>query len=60
MGQRQRAAICTAVLVVFCLIIGRPVMAHGGDVTLAELREQPQANYELRVNLPNAFANSTL
>lgn len=60
MGQRQRAAICTALLVAFCLIMGRSVSAHGGDVTLAELREQPQGNYELRVNLPNAFANSTL
>ena len=60
MGQRQRAAICTAVFVAFCLIMGHPVMAHGGDVTLAELREQPQGNYELRVNLPNAFSNSAL
>ena len=33
---------------------------HEGDITLAELREQPGANYTLRVDLPNELAGSTL
>ncbi|MEL6334602.1 MAG: hypothetical protein AAFQ76_18665 [Cyanobacteria bacterium J06626_26] len=60
MGQRQRFAICTAMLAVFCLVVGRPVLAHGGNITLVELREQSKGNYELRVDLPDAFAGSTL
>ncbi len=60
MGQRQQFAICTAVLAIFCLVVGRPALAHGGDIALVELREQSKGNYELRVDLPDAFAGSTL
>ena len=60
MGQRQQFAICTAVLAVFCLTLGRPVLAHGGNITLVELQEQSKGNYELKVHLPDDFAGSTL
>ncbi|MEM7066132.1 MAG: HupE/UreJ family protein [Cyanobacteria bacterium P01_B01_bin.77] len=60
MGQRQRFAICTAMLAVFSLVIGRPIRAHGESITLVELREQSKGNYELKVHLPDDFAGSTL
>lgn len=60
MGRWQRYAICTALLTVLCLAIGHSAIAHGGDVTLAELREQPAGSYELRIGLPDALATSTL
>ncbi|MEO1125628.1 MAG: HupE/UreJ family protein [Cyanobacteria bacterium J06639_16] len=48
------------ILALLCLVLARPAMGHGGNVTLAELQEQPGAEYQLTVDLPNALAGSAL
>ena len=60
MRQWRRSVACTVILALFYLAAGRPADGHSGDVTLAELREQPGATYQLRVDLPDALAGSTL
>ena len=60
MRQWQRSTVCAAFLAVFLLGVWRPAMSHEGDITLAELREQPGAEYQLRIELPNELAGSVL
>ena len=58
MRQWRRSITSTAILALFYLAAGRPANGHSGDVTLAELREQPEATYQLKVDLPDALAGS--
>lgn len=60
MRQWRRSIACTAILALFYLAAGCPANGHSGDVTLAELRGQPEATYQLKVDLPDALAGSTL
>lgn len=58
--RRWQTVACGVTLTLLCLILAPPAMAHGGNVTLAELQERPNAEYELTVDLPNALAGSLL
>lgn len=60
MRQWQRPTACTVLLAALCLVSGRPATGHDGDITLAELREQPGAEYQLRIELPDELAGSVL
>ncbi len=63
MKQRQRSTLlilCTLLLIVLFRASNTAAWGHEGDITLAELREQPGAEYQLRVDLPNELAGSTL
>ncbi len=46
-------------LTLFCVMIGCPATAHGGDITRAELREKPDGLYQLEVDLPDALAGNS-
>ena len=58
--RRWQTVACGVTLTLLCLILAPPAMGHGGNVTLAELQERPNAEYELTVDLPNALAGSLL